>query len=69
MEYSGAFPERGGPAHILNMGTRYKPTPHQPIDFHFSVGLSATAPDYAVGLGYSVRFQVVRARPVKTSAR
>jgi hypothetical protein len=66
IEYSGSFPERGGPSHILNMGTCYKPTPHQQIDFHFSVGLSAAAPDYSVGLGYSVRFQLVR---VKTPAR
>lgn len=64
-EYSGSFPQRGGPAHILNMGASYKPTPHQQIDFHFIYGLSAAAPDYSVGLGYSVRFQLVR---VKTAA-
>jgi len=62
IEYSGSFPQRGGPAHILNMGTCYKPTPHQQIDFHFSAGLSAAAPDYAVGIGYSVRFQLIRAK-------
>jgi len=61
MEYSGSFPERGGPAHILNMGACFKPTPHQQIDFHFSAGLSAAAPDYAIGLGYSVRFQLAHA--------
>lgn len=69
VEYSGSFPERGGPAHILNTGTSYKPTPHQQIDFHWAVGLSAAAPDYSVGLGYSVRFQVVRATKAKSSAR
>jgi len=62
VEYSGAFPERGTPAHILNMGTCFKPTPHQQIDFHWSVGLSSAAPDYAIGVGYSVRFQVIRAK-------
>jgi hypothetical protein len=62
MEYSGSFPERGGPAHILNLGASLKPTPHQQIDFHASFGLSAAAPDYSAGLGYSVRFQVIRAR-------
>jgi hypothetical protein len=61
-EYSGSFPERGTPAHILNMGTCVKPTPHQQIDFHWSVGLSSAAPDYAIGVGYSVRFQLVRAK-------
>ncbi len=63
VEYSGSFPERGGSAHILNMGACYKPTPHQQIDFHWSVGLSSAAPDYAVGVGYSVRFQLLRAKP------
>lgn len=62
VEYSGSFPERGGPEHILNFGACYKPSPHQQIDFHWSVGLSAAAPDYSVGLGYSVRFQVIHGR-------
>ncbi|MGA3033086.1 MAG: transporter [Terracidiphilus sp.] len=62
IEYSGSFPEHGGPAHILNLGTCYKPTPHQQVDFHWSVGLSSAAPDYSVGLGYSVRFQVFHAK-------
>jgi hypothetical protein len=61
-EYSGSFPERGGPQHILNFGSCVKPTPHQQIDFHASFGLSSAAPDYSLGLGYSVRFRVVRAR-------
>jgi Putative MetA-pathway of phenol degradation len=62
IEYSGSFPERGTPQNVLNMGTSYKPTPHQQIDFHWLVGLSAAAPDYSVGVGYSVRFQLIRAR-------
>ncbi len=62
IEYAGSFPSSGGREHILNMGTSYKPTPHQQVDFHFSAGLSAAAPDYSVGLGYSVRFQLVRPR-------
>jgi hypothetical protein len=61
-EYSGGFPERGGPEHILNFGACYKPSPHQQIDLHLSFGLSAAAPDYSVGLGYSVRFQVIHRR-------
>jgi hypothetical protein len=60
-EYAGSFPARGGPEHLVNFGACMKPTPHQQIDFHASFGLSAAAPDYSVGLGYSVRFQVVRA--------
>jgi hypothetical protein len=63
-EYSSSFPQRGGPANLINLGACYKPTPHQQIDFHWSYGLSAAAPDYSVGLGYSVRFQLVRSRTV-----
>jgi hypothetical protein len=61
-EYSGSFPERGGPAHVINMGACFKPTPHQQIDVHWAIGLSSSAPDYSAGLGYSVRFQIVKAR-------
>jgi Putative MetA-pathway of phenol degradation len=60
-EYTGSFPARGGPEHVLNLGACLKPTQHQQIDFHASFGLSSAAPDYSVGLGYSVRFQAVRA--------
>jgi hypothetical protein len=66
IEYAGSFAERGGPNHILNMGACLKPTPHQQIDFRVSFGLSAAAPDYSVGLGYSVRFQLVRPLRAKT---
>ncbi len=62
IEYSGSFPQRGGPAHILNMGMSYKPASHQQIDFHWIVGLSAAAPDDSIGLGYSVRFQLIHAK-------
>jgi hypothetical protein len=62
VEYSGSFPERGGPQHILNFGACYKPSLHQQIDFHWSFGLSAAAPDYWIGLGYSVRFQLIHRR-------
>jgi hypothetical protein len=61
VEYSGAFPQRGGPQHTFDFGSAYKLSPHQQLDFHASFGLSAAAPAFAVGLGYSVRFQVFRA--------
>jgi hypothetical protein len=63
VEYSGAFAQRGGPAHILNLGASFKPTPRQQIDVHWLIGLSAATPDYAIGIGYSVRFQMVRLHP------
>jgi len=61
-EYSGGFPERGGPQHIIDFGTAFKPSPHQQLDLHGSVGLSAAVPDYSIGFGYSVRFQLIRSR-------
>jgi hypothetical protein len=61
-EYSGDFPERGGPQHSIDFGFAYKPSPHQQLDFHTGFGLSAAATDYTVGVGYSVPFQVVTAR-------
>jgi Putative MetA-pathway of phenol degradation len=62
VEYSGAFPQRGGPQHLTDFGTAYKPTPHQQFDFHCGFGLSSAAPDYSVGFGYSVRFQMIRSK-------
>jgi hypothetical protein len=40
VEYSGAFPQRGSPQHVIDFGTSYKPTPHQQFDFHCGFGLS-----------------------------
>lgn len=62
VEYSGSFPQRGGPQHIIDFGTAYKPSPHQQLDFHCSFGLSAAAPDHTIGIGYSARFQMIRAK-------
>jgi len=62
VEYSGAFPQRGGPQHVIDFGTAYKPTPHQQLDFHCGFGLSATTLDHSIGVGYSVRFQVIRSK-------
>jgi len=57
LEYSGSFPERGGPQHILDFGTAYKLSTHQQLDFHCGFGLSSAAPSLLVGIGYSVRLQ------------
>jgi Putative MetA-pathway of phenol degradation len=62
VEYSGAFPQRGGPQNIIDFGTAYKISPHQQLDFHCNFGLSAAVPSHAIGFGYSVRFQVFRRR-------
>lgn len=62
VEYSGGFPERGGPQNLIDFGASYKPTLHQQLDFHCGFGLSAAVSDHVIGVGYSVRFQVIRAR-------
>jgi hypothetical protein len=62
IEYSGSFPQRGGPQNVIDFGTAYKITPHQQIDFHCNFGLSAATADHSIGIGYSVRFQVFRSR-------
>jgi hypothetical protein len=62
VEYSGSFPERGGPQHLINTGMAYKLSPHQQLDFHAVFGLSAATSDYQIGLGYSFRLQVIHAR-------
>jgi len=58
IEYAGNFPQRGGPQHILHMGTAYKATPHQQLDFHIGTGLSSASPAYFVGFGYSFRLDL-----------
>jgi hypothetical protein len=62
VEYSGAFPERGGPQNLIDFGVAYKPSLHQQPDFHCGFGLSAAVPNHVIGVGYSVRFQVIRAK-------
>jgi hypothetical protein len=62
VEYSGAFPQRGGPQHTIDFDTAYKPSPHQQLDFHCGFGLSAAVPNHIIGIGYSVRFQVLRSK-------
>jgi hypothetical protein len=62
VEYSGAFPQRGGPQHTIDFGTAYKISPHQQLDFHCGFGLSAAVPDHTIGFGYSVRFQAIRSK-------
>jgi Putative MetA-pathway of phenol degradation len=60
VEYAGDFPERGGPRHLLHVGSAYKPTPHQQIDVHYGMGLSSAAVDHFIGVGYSFRLQLLR---------
>jgi hypothetical protein len=56
IEYVGDFPSRGMPSHSLNLGTAYRLTPRQQIDFHVAAGLNRAAPGSIIGVGYSIRF-------------
>jgi hypothetical protein len=54
-EYVLDVPLHGGPTQLINSGAAFHPTPLQQLDFHFAFGLNRNAPDYVVGLGYSLR--------------
>lgn len=59
IEYGGEYPQRGGPQHILHVGTSFKLTSNQQLDFHYGVGLSSASVDHFVGFGYSFQFQLL----------
>ena len=56
VEYVGDYPANGGAAQFLNSGGLYRLSPNQQVDFHMALGLDHNAPNYVVGVGYSVRF-------------
>jgi hypothetical protein len=62
VEYAGDFPQRGGTRQQIHIGTAYKITPHQQLDFHFAFGLTNAAPRGYVGVGYSILFLTKKAR-------
>jgi len=62
LEYSGEFAQRGGPQHVVDCGAAYKISPHQQLDLHANFGFAAATPTHALGVGYSVRFQVLHAK-------
>lgn len=64
VEYSGDFPENGGPRHLLHFGTALKIAKQQQVDFHVGVGLSSAAVDHIIGIGYSFRFQAIRTQAI-----
>jgi hypothetical protein len=60
IEYAGDFPQRGGPQHLLHVGTAFKLAPNQQLDFHCGFGLSSAAVDHFIGFGYSFQWQAIR---------
>jgi hypothetical protein len=59
IEYGGDFPQRGSSQQVLHVGTTFKITSNQQLDFHFGFGLSSAAVDHFIGFGYSFRFQAL----------
>jgi hypothetical protein len=59
-EYGGAFPQRGGPQHLVHTGTALKLTSNQQLDLHVGFGLSSAAVDHFIGFGYSFQLQTIR---------
>jgi Putative MetA-pathway of phenol degradation len=59
IEYAGDFPQRGGPQHLLHLGTAFKITPNQQLDFHAGFGLSSAAVDHFIGFGDSLQFRAI----------
>jgi hypothetical protein len=63
VEYVGDFPAHAGPSQSVDTGGAYRLTPRQQIDVSVTFGINHNAPSYAVGLGYSIRFDGVTSRP------
>ena len=59
LEYAGTFPQHGGPQNLLHLGTAFRITPNQQLDFHCGFGLSSAAADHFIGFGYSFQFQAL----------
>ena len=58
-EYAGDFAQWGGSKQIAHLGTAYRITPRQQVDFHFGFGLSHNAPGRFFAVGYSFRIDRV----------
>lgn len=55
VEYVGDYPAAGRASHLLNSGAAFRLTRAQQIDMHVAAGLNDTAPNYILGIGYSIR--------------
>lgn len=62
VEYAGDFSERGGPREIAHLGTAYRITARQQVDFHFGFGVSKAAPSRFFAVGYSFRIDKIWGR-------
>jgi len=53
IEYAGDFPHQGGSSQLMHVGSAYKLSARQQVDVHAAVGLTAAAPRWFIGVGYS----------------
>jgi outer membrane putative beta-barrel porin/alpha-amylase len=58
-EYAGDFAQWCGSKQIAHLGTAYRITPRQQVDFHYGFGLSHSAPGRFFAVGYSFRIDRV----------
>ena len=69
VEYAGDFAQQGGSKQITHVGTAYRITPKQQIDFHVGFGVSPAAPKHFLAVGYSFRLDGLigaKSRKIKT---
>jgi hypothetical protein len=54
-EYVGDYPQGSSPSQLWNSGGIYHLDKTHQVDFHVAIGLNHNAPNYIVGVGYSLR--------------
>ena len=55
VEYIGDYSTSNQASQVIDVGGSWHVTPRQQLDFHLGVGLTRTAPDQYIGVGYSFR--------------
>jgi hypothetical protein len=55
VEYGGDYAQHGGSKQVAHVGTAFKITPTNQVDFHFGFGMSRATPGRFFAIGYSFR--------------
>jgi hypothetical protein len=69
VEYIGDYPTGNRPSQVIDVGGSWHVTPRQQLDFHIGVGLTRTAPDQYLGVGYSFRLDSLFGGAARTQAQ
>lgn len=56
IEYIAELQRGASGAGTIHLGTAYLPSPRSQLDLHLGFGVAGGAPDFSLGVGYSVRF-------------